>query len=370
MSQNRVHIIFTGGTIAMRTNAQGQLVPANSGDELIAAIPDLARFTLSTQQLCNVASAHLTSEIWLQLRQAIISACADEAISGVVVVQGTDTLEETAFFLDSSLGDEQLQHKPVIVTGAMRSADEEGGDGPSNLCNAILTAASTEARDRGVMVGMYGRLHAARYVRKLHTTRTDAFGSLEHEILGEIGAFNAAANTTPNTTSDTTDLNANHALPQVQFHSPAQRFTPSIDLPDSLYSAFRQGCSDLSQVDIVSAHISCDSLFIDISIKNGAAAIVVQALGAGNVNPNISAAIERALTQGIAVIIASRSYLGEAEPVYGYVGGGQSLVKMGAVMSHDLPAHKARIYAQLLLAQAGSTAQPIQTIRNGFDRLR
>ena len=363
----RVHIIFTGGTIAMRTNAQGQLVPANSGDELIAAIPDLAQqFTLSTQQLCNVASAHLTSEIWLQLRQAIISACADDTISGVVVVQGTDTLEETAFFLDASLSNDALHNKPIVVTGAMRSADEEGGDGPSNLRNAILAVASSEARGRGAMVGMYGRLHAARHVRKLHTTRTDAFGSLEHEILGEIASINVSANAS----SNTTDLDTNHAVPQVRFHSPAQRLTPSIDLPDALYSTFQQGAIDLPRVDIVSTHISCDSLLIDTSIKNGAVAIVIQALGAGNVNPNISAAIERALTQGVAIIIASRSHLGEAEPIYGYVGGGQSLVKMGAVMSHDLPAHKARIYAQLLLAQTGATAQPIQTILDGFDRLR
>ena len=118
-------------------------------------------------------------------------------------------------------------------------------------------------------------------------------------------------------------------------------------------SSALQPAHGTAEVDIVSAHIACDSLFIDVCIQSGSAAIVVQALGAGNVNPSISAAIERALTQGIAVIIASRSPLGETEPVYGYIGGGQSLLKMGAVMSHDLPAHKARIYAQLLLAQAG-----------------
>ena len=353
----RVHIIFTGGTIAMRTNAQGQLVPANSGDELIAAIPELAQFSLSTHQLSNVASAHLTSEIWLQLRQEIMRACADETISGVVVVQGTDTLEETAFFLDASLSNDVLHHKPIVVTGAMRSADEEGGDGPSNLRNAILAVASSEARGRGAMVGMYGRLHAARHLRKMHTTRTDAFSSMESPILGEI--------VSTNTTNDET----HQAVPQVQFHAPAQRFIPAIDLALTADSALTQGAVDLPRIDIVSTHISCDPLFIETSIKNGAAAIVIQALGAGNVNPKISTAIESALAQGVAIIIASRSPLGEAEPVYGYVGGGQSLVKMGAVMSHDLPAHKARIYAQLLLAQAGATAQPLKKIQDGFAQL-
>ena len=348
----RVHIIFTGGTIAMRTNAQGQLVPANSGDELIAAIPDLAQqFTLSTQQLCNVASAHLTSEIWLQLRQAIISACADNTISGVVVVQGTDTLEETAFFLDASLSNDALHNKPIVVTGAMRSADEADGDGADNLLNAVLVAQDTAARGRGAMVCMYGRIHAARHVRKLHTTRTDAFGSLEHATLGEVRS------------------NHTDSARSVLFHSSAVRALPSIALSE-LSSAFYSQSIELPRVEIVSTHIACDSLFIDVCIQSGSAAIVVQALGAGNVNPSISAAIERALTQGIAIIIASRSPLGETEPVYGYVGGGQSLLKMGAVMSHDLPAHKARIYAQLLLAQAGATAAPLAVVQSGFDLLK
>ena len=352
MSQNRVHIIFTGGTIAMRTNAHGQLVPANSGDELIAAIPALAHAAaLSTHQLSNVASAHLTTEHWLQLRQAIITAYADDTICGVVVVQGTDTLEETAFFLDASLSNEQLHDKPIVLTGAMRSADEADGDGADNLLNAVLVAQDTAARGRGAMVCMYGRIHAARHVRKLHTTRTDAFGSLEHATLGEVR-------------SSHTD-NARTVL----FHSSAARALPSIALSEPS-SAFYSQPIELPRVDIVSTHIACNSLFIDVCIQSGSAAIVVQALGAGNVNPSISAAIERALTQGIAVIIASRSPLGEAEPVYGYVGGGQSLLKMGAVMSHDLPAHKARIYAQLLLAQAGATAAPLTVVQSGFDLLK
>ena len=268
-----------------------------------------------------------------------------------MVVQGTDTLEETAFFLDASLSNEQLHDKPIVLTGAMRSADEADGDGADNLLNAVLVAQDAAARGRGAMVCMYGRIHTARHVRKLHTTRTDAFGSLEHATLGEVR-------------SSHTD-NARTVL----FHSSAARALPSIALSEPS-SAFYSQPIELPRVDIVSAHIACDSLFIDVCIQSGSAAIVVQALGAGNVNPSISAAIERALTQGIAVIIASRSPLGETEPVYGYIGGGQSLLKMGAVMSHDLPAHKARIYAQLLLAQAGATAAPLTVVQSGFDLLK
>lgn len=342
----------------MRTNAQGELVPASSGQELIQAIPALQQVAeVSTQQLCNVASAHLTTDLWVQLRQAIMHACADETVHGVVVVQGTDTLEETAFFLDASLSNEQLHDKPVIVTGAMRHADEPDGDGSTNLLNAVLIAADDSARERGVMVGMYGRLHAARYVRKWHTTRTDAFTSLEHPLLGEIRV---------------TEAIADPSVPQssVYFYQSPQRILPTLALPDTCFGAFNNMANSMPRASVVSTHISCDSLFIDLSIKIGAAAIIVEALGAGNVNPEISTAIEAALNQGVGIVIASRSPLGEVEPLYGYVGGGQSLMKMGAVFAHDLPAHKARIYAQLLLSQAGSTSHPTQILQQGFARLK
>lgn len=333
-----VHLLFTGGTIAMRTDAQGMLVPAISGDEMIAAIPQLANVAgIRTQQLCNVASSHLSSEIWLQLCRKIITLCGDETVSGVVVVQGTDTLEETAFFLDAALSNHTLRNKPVVLTGAMRNADETDADGSANLLAAVRTAAAAQARGQGVLVCMYGRIHAPRFVRKVHTTRTDAFASFGHEALGECSSQGEVV------------------LPQ-----PPARLLPTIDDVSLEF---------LPRVDIVSTHIDADSCHIEAAIRAGAAGIIIEALGAGNVNPSVAAGIEGALGQGIPVVIASRCISGMVEPVYGYIGGGQYLQQKGAVSAHDLPAHKARIYLQLLLAQAGATQNPLHAVAAGFAQL-
>lgn len=359
---SRVHIIFTGGTIAMRTNAQGQLLPANTGEELLAAIPELAAFAVSTQQLCNVPSAHLTNDHWLLMRQAVISACADENVVGVVLVQGTDTLEETAFFLDASLSNEALHDKPVIITGAMCSADEVDTDGPSNLANAVFVTQSPESKQRGVMVCMQGVIHAARFVRKIHTTRTDAFSSLEHPVLGEMVQASDVQQSSQKPPQ-------NFQQYAINYHASTQRFVPIVSLPEASLGSYNT-LVEFPRVDIVSAHYHSDNLFVYASIKNGASAIIIQALGAGNVNPTMREGIERALAQGIPVVISSRVPMGETQALYGYVGGGQNLSQLGAVMAHDLPAHKARIYAQLLLAQEGATSHPKEIIQQGFESIR
>ena len=337
----RVHIIFTGGTIAMRTNAEGLLVPASLGDELLQAIPQLEKIAnISTEQLCNVASAHLTSEIWLQTRRAIMAACADEDVAGVVLVQGTDTLEETVFFLDASLSPENTRGKPIVLTGAMRNADEANADGPDNLRNAILLAVSAHSLEKPVMACMFGKIHAARAVQKQHSTRTDAFVSTHHTPIGRVNDSGEVLFFETQTTS---------------LH------TPTVQIDSDL--------SALPTVDIIPIYVGADADAINHSIAAGAQAIVVQALGAGNLNPSVFAAIEQALQKDIPIIIATRCWEGNAEPHYGYVGGGQTLAKIGACFAHDLPAHKARIYAQLLLAEPDTYNHKVAHIQQGFAQL-
>ena len=337
----RVHIIFTGGTIAMRTNAEGLLVPASSGDELLQAIPQLEKIAnISTEQLCNVASAHLTSEIWLQTRRAIITACADEDVAGVILVQGTDTLEETAFFLDASLSTENTRGKPIVLTGAMRNADEANADGPDNLRNAISIAVSAHSLNKPVMACMFGKIHAARAVQKQHSTRTDAFVSTHHTPIGQVTDV-----------GEVDFFESQNPTPQ----------TPKIPISSAL--------NQLPKVDILPIYVGADEGAFNNSIATGAHAIVVQALGAGNLNPSVFAAIERALQNDIPIIIATRCWEGNAEPHYGYIGGGQTLAKIGACFAHDLPAHKARIYAQLLLAQLDQHDKKTPHIQQGFAQL-
>ncbi len=337
---NLIHIIFTGGTIAMRTDPNGLLVPACSGEELLLAIPELRDSAIRTEQLCNIASAHLTSEIWLNTRRAIITACADPEVAGLVLVQGTDSLEETAFFMDASLSHADTLGKSIVLTGAMLNADNPQSDGPTNLLNAIRIAGQAP-KNSPVLATLLGEIHCARAVQKFHSTDVHAFASVHHPRIGQI---------------DTTG--------HIDWIA-ADRWTRTPTAAPSL------DCAHLPKVAIIPTFVGADADLFNASIAAGAQAIVVQALGAGNVNPILYTAIESAIQRDIPVIIATRSWEGCAEPHYGYIGGGQTLAKIGVCFAHDLPAHKARIWAQLLLCQmdSGTTAARTTHLRDGFKQL-
>lgn len=332
------HVLFTGGTIAMRTNSDGLLIPACTGNELLQAIPQLSQFHISTEQRSNLASAHLTDAHWIETYHAIVHACARPEVCGVVVVQGTDTLEETAFFLDCVLSPNLTHNKPIVLTGAMLNADDIHSDGPINLFNAIaLTQTRPLPEHIPVMVTMHDQIHAARAVQKHHSTERNAFSSVHHPALGTLDFVATQLNT----------LQSSH-------------FTPHVSLP--------QSTAHLPRVDLINVYVGSDACHIHASIEAGAQALVMIALGAGNLNPIQYHAIERALNAHIPVIIASRCWDGNAEPHYGYIGGGQTLAQLGCAFAHDLPAHKARILAQVALASnPGATA--ISTIQNIFSQL-
>ena len=324
----------------MRTNSEGMLVPAVSGEELTTSIPALRESSkISTHQFSNIPSAQMTPEIMLSLRQKIIALCKED-VSGVVIVHGTDTMEETAFFLDASLSNQDLNNKPVVLTGAMRSNDQYSSDGAANLLAAVQVAAHDDSTGRGVMLVMNNTIHAARHVMKMHTSRTDAFESNHGAALGEVNEASAQA--------------------CILFNTPPKRFTPTLNVS--------RETQQLPRVDIVSMYTGADETQIYASIAAGARAIIVQAVGASSVNLNLYAAIEQALAQNIAIVIASRSINGFCAPVYGYKGGGKTLAQLGTAFAHDLPAHKARLYAQLLIANNTIEHAPT-AIREGFLKL-
>lgn len=323
----------------MRTNDEGLLVPAVSGDELTASIPALKSIAqIQSQQISNVPSAQMTPALMLSLRRHIITALNDDNVLGAIVVHGTDTMEETAFFLDACLSDSELNHKPVVLTGAMRSNDEPSSDGAANLLAAAHTIASPAAQARGVMIVMNNEIHAARFVRKMDTSSVQTFSSPQHMPIGTVTHSSG-----------------------VTFHSTAKRFTPAVHVSRETI--------DLPRADIVTMYAGADATLLNASVEAGAQAIVVQAVGASSVNLELYAAIKEALSKNIAIIISSRSPLGVCAPVYGYTGGGKSLAQLGAVFSHDLPAHKARLLAQLLLSTSTSATHNLNIITNGFTHL-
>lgn len=307
----------------MRTNELGKLVPAVTGDELTSSIPQINEIAeITTSQFSNIPSSQMSPELMLALRLAIMDTIEQSEIDGIVVVHGTDTMEETAFFLDASLSNLQLNNKPVILTGAMRSNDQLSADGMANLLGAILVAVDTDSASRGVMIVMNDEIHSARYVRKMDTSSLQTFESPQFTALGKICHT--------------------HAGHHLDYHHAAIRLSPLVNVPRETIQ--------LDRVDIVMMFSGADDALIHASISSGAKGIIIQAVGASSVNLEMYRGIEQAINTDVQVVIASRSPIGLCAPVYGYKGGGQTLAELGAHFANDLPAHKARLLAQLCIS--------------------
>lgn len=323
----RVHIIATGGTIS-NLGAGGR----RTGDELVAAIPQIgsiARVTI--EQFSNVASGAITEEMWRNLAGRIAALQRDaDAPAGFVITHGTDTMEETAFFLSLVIGGCQ----PVIVTGAMRPANDVGADGPANLRNSIRVAASPGARGRGAMVLMNDEIFGARDVTKSNTSRMNAFTAPGAGVLGIADPDTVVFATQP--------------PPQSTFCRRA-----AFDLTR---------LPSFPRVDIAYAHIGGDSLLIDASVAAGARGLVMAGVGRGGSTPAQGRALRRAVERGVTVAISNRTGSGR-------VGAGlrsDSLARLPAgsgvtIGTADLNPQKARIVLMLGLA-AGLRPVDIQQL--------
>lgn len=309
-----ISYIATGGTIAMQeTESSGGPVPAIQGQDLVSRVSDLSRYgSIEVDNFSNIPSAHFDPKNWIALQRHIADVLARKEVAGVIVSHGTDTMEETAFFLDLTLN----SSKPVVLFGAQRSASDENGDGPDNLLSALRVAVSADARDKGVMIVMNQQICAARDVSKTHTTDIDSFQSGDNGFLGYVNNDQVVFN-----------------------RSPERQHT------------FALHTDELCRVDIVSMFAGADDLMIKAAIAAGASGLVIQALGAGNVNPVLCSAIREAIEGGVKVVIASRVPRGITKPVYGYSGGGQNLAQIGAVFANDLSPQKARILLMLALQE-------------------
>lgn len=265
----RVHVIATGGTISNMGND-----PRRTGAELVAGIPGLADVAdVTSEQFSNVASSSVTQEMLRDLARRIRTMQSEpNPPAGFIVTHGTDTMEETAFFLDLTVGG----CAPVVLTGAMRQANWPGADGPANLYNSVRLAISPDARGRGALLLMNDEIFLAREVTKSNTTRLNAFSAPE---AGPAGV---------------TDPDG------VYFRSPAPSAcaAPLIDV----------GKLELfPRVDIVYAHIGADSTLVDALVSAGARGIVVAGVGRGGTTPSQSRALRRATEKGVIVLTSNRT---------------------------------------------------------------
>ena len=303
-----VLVLATGGTIASTGNYYGDrggAVNKVGVDELTRAAPGIDKVaTLSAEQFSNVESGAIGPRQWLDLSHRIAAAFRERpSLAGVVVTHGTDTMEETAYFLDLTVpGD-----RPVIVTGAMRPADAIGADGPANLFNAVRSAAAPAARGRGAMVLMDDRLFAAREVTKTNTTRVETFQAPEHGPLA---------------ITDHDTIYFNRARPATR---------PVFDV---------SALTELPRVDIIYTYGGADSVLIDAAVAAGAKGLVIAGVGAGGTTPGQRGALQRAAQKGVVLVIGSRTGSGRV------AGGGGARVSAG-----DLNVQKARILLMLALTR-------------------
>src|SRR5712691_208280 len=179
-----VAVLSTGGTIASKQDlAKGGYVPALSGEDLVSAQQAIKKIAqIQVEQISNIGSNDMTPEIWVRLAGRVNELLAKPEIAGIVVTHGTDTLEETAYFLDLTT----ISTKPVILVGAQRPASDPDSDGPRNLISAIRVAIASEAVGKGAMVVMNGQINAARDVTKTNASQVETFRGLEFGALGVV----------------------------------------------------------------------------------------------------------------------------------------------------------------------------------------
>lgn len=302
----RIAVVFTGGTISMRRDpVAGGNVPVLTGEGILAATPGLA--TIADVVAIDrglIPASHFTFADLFGIRDAVEESLAAPDVDGAVVVQGTDTIEETAFFLD-------LVHagpKPIVVTGAMRTSEHAAFDGPANLRDAVRTAASRALAGAGVVVVLAGTIEPADDVTKVHASAFDTFRSLNVGALGRIDA-----------SGEVVVARARGPRRHVVASRAAER------------------------VHLVTATVAMDGTPIDALLAAGADGFVVEATGAGNTSAGLLAAAERAIATGVPVALTTRCPAGAATDAYAFPGGGATWVRAGAIMTGHLGGPKARI---------------------------
>lgn len=321
-----VTVLGTGGTIASTSKESGA-TPELSGEDLVDAVPALETYaTLSVREVAQVPSFDMDFSTVARVGEAAERAI-DDGADGVVVTHGTDTMEESAYLLDSTVD----LDAPVVFTGAQRRPDQVSPDGPSNLLTAVRAAAHDRlSGEGGVYVAFNEELHAARDVTKTHTSALETFAS-------------------PN------------SGPVATFPPDGARF----------YREPGRRCSHVpvreptARVEVVTTGIGVDAQALDRALDAGVDGLVLEGTGLGNTTSALGDAVGRAVDAGVPIVVTSRCGAGGVAPVYGTPGGGATLADHGAISGGDLPAQKARITLALALT-AVDRVETVEAVASYF----
>lgn len=316
VSLPRIHILATGGTIAGVAPSDTDLSNYRSGtlgvQNLIDAVPEISQYAQVTgEQFTNIDSDQMTPEIWLNLSRRVNTLLNSSDVDGIVITHGTDTLEETAYFLNLVTKSE----KPVVITGSMRPATAISADGPLNLLDAVRLAGSPDARGKGVLIALNGEINGARDTTKTNTAMVETFRSPDFGLLGYMD-----------------DGEARFYRISARNHTSSTEFEVS-------------GLTTLPRVDIVAIYPGMDTTAIDAFVAKNTSGIVISAMGKGGLPAPIYSALYTVSERGIPIIITSRTGTGIAS------GGG------GVISGDTLTPQKARILLMLALTKTQNIDQ-------------
>ncbi|UOE92369.1 asparaginase [Alkalihalobacillus sp. LMS39] len=306
----KVLVIQTGGTIAMQEDESTGVVQPNVVNPLYSTIESLSSIaSVVVDDFINLPSPHITPTHMFSLYHRIQSRITSENFDGVVVTHGTDTLEETAYFLDLLMN----QQIAVVVTGAMRSSNELGSDGPHNLISAVRTVVSPEASDKGVLVVLNDEIHTAKNVTKTHSSNIATFQSPQY---GPIGIVTKKG---------------------VSFHHmPVARDCYAIQ-------------SVTKNVALIKMYAGMDPTLVEAIANTNVDGLVIEAFGQGNVPPQIVPMLQSMIEKGTPIVLVSRCFNGIVQDTYGYEGGGHHLKQIGVIFTNGLTGQKARLKLMIAL---------------------
>jgi L-asparaginase len=290
--------------------AAGGAVPQLGAADFAAALPaDVPPFR--AEEVVNLPSSHFTPDTLVGIRARVVQCLEQPQVAGVVITHGTDTMEETAYLLDLTVPSD----KPIVLTGAMRTASAVGYEGYANLVAALRVAASPRCRALGALIVMNDEIHTARRVTKMHTLALDTFQSPAWGPVGRV------------------EGDAVLVAPR-----PRRQLLPWAGLEP--------------RVSLLKLAVGMDAGPLEDILARGARGVVIEALGGGRVPPWWLSAIQDVRQSGLPIVIASRCPSGRVWDAYGYPGAVRSLADLGCLFAGGINGQKARVKLMVILAAA------------------
>ncbi|WP_077603052.1 asparaginase [Oceanobacillus sojae] len=301
----KVLMLATGGTIASDTNEKSGKLASGvlTGEEIIEKCDIPADIEVKVDSFFQKASMHLNFSDLIKIKEELDNYLNTDDFDGIVITQGTDTLEEASYFMHL-ISNYSI---PIVFTGSQRSPQEVGTDSFINIKNAILAACSEDLKDVGVTVVFNERIFHSRYVRKEHASNIQGFNAFGYGYLGIIDNNNVRVFQKPN------------------------------------YREYLELKRELPAVDIIKVYMEADGKYIQAAINSGVKGLVLEGVGRGQVSQAMMPAIKECIRQGIAVVITTSAVEGEVYPTYDYEGSTYDLMENGVLLGKDYDSKKARI---------------------------